>query len=169
MILSTHSNAQNDSIVLEIIEYDVDAEEFQIDRENMKATGLVGFGCSYDGMSSDEVMSLENLIWDKRFNEIALLLNSKNTANRFLSVITIEKLIEEGLYSANESELETIEDNYKSNLYTNTCSGCTFFEKASLQELLNSDNEHLIRRQAILWLKQRINRKFIRSVKKNRK
>lgn len=101
---------------------------------------MVGFACGFAGESSDPVNKLTRLLRAHRYDEIAGLLTSGTNAERFLAVISIEKLASMGRYRIGTMENKQIESIKASHQQVSVCSGCTYFAEVSLSDMFTEDN-----------------------------
>ena len=96
---------------------------------------MVGFGCYYHGEASATVKQVTKLVRDKNYKFIPNLLTSRNNAERYMAVITLERLDSLDLYELHEDEIEKINKVKTSDELVSICSGCTYFDKVSLRKL----------------------------------
>lgn len=122
------------TLLLIITVMPVDAQ----DKTNFKT--MVGFGCYFEGRPSESVIKVTKMLQNKKYQAIAVLLNSKNQAEKYLAVISIERLAKLKKYEPNESERLLIANAKKSNELVSVCSGCTYFEEMPLSVLLSEQN-----------------------------
>lgn len=122
------------TLLLIITVMPVDAQE----KTNFKT--MVGFGCYFEGRPSESVIKVTKMLQNKKYQAIAVLLNSKNQAEKYLAVISIERLAKLEKYEPNESERLLIANAKKSNELVSVCSGCTYFEEVPLSVLLSEQN-----------------------------
>ena len=106
-------------------------------QDNVDKNEMVGFACYFEGSQSKTVEKYTHKLENKNYSWISKKLNSENNAEKYMSVITLEKLTELGKYELNETELKLITEIKISNELVSVCSGCTYFEKVSLKELLS--------------------------------
>jgi len=122
------------TLLLIITVMPVDAQ----DKTNFKT--MVGFGCYFEGRPSESVIKVTKMLQNKKYQAIAVLLNSKNQAEKYLAVISIERLAKLEKYEPNESGRLLIANAKKSNELVSVCSGCTYFEEVPLSVLLSEQN-----------------------------
>lgn len=108
-------------------------------QENVDKNEMVGFACSFSGQPSKTVKKYTQKLNRKNYKWISKRLESKNNAERYMSVIILEKLNDIGKYKLNAIELNLISEIKKSDELVSVCSGCTYFDKVSLKELLTDD------------------------------
>ena len=108
-------------------------------QENVDKNAMVGFACYFAGQPSKTVEKYTQKLNSENYKWISKRLESENTAEKYMSVIILERLTEIGKYKLNENELTLILEIRKSNQLVSVCSGCTYFEKVTLKELLTDD------------------------------
>ena len=101
---------------------------------------MVGFACGFGGESSETVVKVTRLLRAHRYQKISNLLSTGNNAERFLAVISIEKLSHMGRYQIAAIERKQIEAIKASGEKVSVCSGCTYFTEVSLSEMFREDN-----------------------------
>ncbi len=102
-------------------------------------TGRIGFACGVAASPSETVKAFTRKLENREYDWIAGKLTSEDSAERYLSVIALEKLVELGEYSLAESELALITEIKKSTDVVSVCSGCTCSEKIQLEKLFAGD------------------------------
>ena len=121
-------------------------------QDNVDQNEMVGFACYFAGQPSKTVEKVTKKLNTKKYNSIAKFLTSDNNAERYMAVISLEKLAELNKYKLNETEKNLISEIKKSDELVSICSGCTYFEKVSLKELLTEKKK--------LFAKNWLNRNF---------
>ena len=101
---------------------------------------MVGFGCYYAGQPTKPVIKVTKMLEDKQYKEVARLLNSGNQAEKYLAIISVEKLASLGQYELSEAEKTLIAKAKTSHERVSVCSGCTYFDKVSLKRMLADEN-----------------------------
>ena len=119
-------------------------------QENIDENNLVGFGCFFEGAQSKSVEKVSRLLYQSKYKSIIKLLNSKNVAEKYLSVIVCEKLQESGKINLIKEDSIKIQQAYNSKDTISVCSGCTYFDKITLKDLLNKNNP--ITSESDFWL-----------------
>lgn len=115
------------------ISFSVNGQEKSLDKL------LVGFACGEAGKPTQLVEKMSKLIKDKKYNEIASLLESKNSGEIYLAIIILERLVVKDLYGLNERQ-ETLISRYKASpILVRNCLGC-FTETHSMTEMFEKDN-----------------------------
>jgi hypothetical protein len=102
---------------------------------------MVGFACYFAGQPSKTVEKYTQKLNNENYKWISKRLESENKAEKYMSVIILEKLTEIRKYKLNETELKLISEIKQSDELVSICSGCTYFEKVSLKELLTDDKK----------------------------
>ena len=100
---------------------------------------MVGFACYFAGKQSKTVKKVTRKLENKNYKWIAEKLNSDNNAERYMSVITLEKLNELKKYELTEKDKKLIEKIKKSTELVSVCSGCTFFQKIELKDMFTDE------------------------------
>ncbi|WP_394908070.1 hypothetical protein [uncultured Mesonia sp.] len=124
-------------------------------QDNVDKNEMVGFACYFAGQPSKTVKKVTTKLNNKKYNSIAKLLTSDNTAERYLAVISLEQLAELNKYNLNETEKNLIAEIKQSDELVSICSGCTYFEKVSLKELLTEKKKLFAKN----WLNRNIKTK----------
>jgi hypothetical protein len=101
---------------------------------------IVGFACSYSGRPTKPVIKVAKMLQAKKYKEVASLLSSENQAEKYLAVISVEKLAAIGKYELSDTEKILISKARSSHKVVLICSGCTYFDKVSLMKMLADDN-----------------------------
>ncbi|PQJ17060.1 MULTISPECIES: hypothetical protein [Nonlabens] len=110
-------------------------------QENVDRNEMVGFACYFAGQPSKTVEKYTQKLYNQNYKWISKRLKSKNNAEKYMSVIILERLTEVKKYKLNETELNLISEIKNSDELVSVCSGCTYFEKVSLKELLADDKK----------------------------
>src|SRR5689334_14518183 len=92
----------------------------------------VGFSCYVQGESSKPVQKVSDLLKRRDYKKIATLLESDNNAERYLAVVSIERLAQVGRYILNQEERKLISNIRRSEDPVYVCSGSTYFDKMKL-------------------------------------
>lgn len=111
----------------------------------------IGFACGVGGMPSTSVQKFTELIFHSNYRSVNLLLNSKIPAERYLAVITCERLKQLNLITLSGEDSLKINQVYHSSDSVFVCSGCTDSRYTTLEKLL-TDKELGIKEQADHWL-----------------
>lgn len=108
---------------------------------------MVGFQCGIYPQSSPLVDKITHLVHNKEYSEIAKLLYSENSGEILLSILILERLAKNKLYSLSETELKDI-NHYKSlSIPVYNCLGC-FSEVTLMSSLYEKENSI----EEITWL-----------------
>ena len=121
-------------------------------QENVDKNEMVGFACYFAGQPSKTMEKYTQKLNSENYKLISKRLESENKTEKYMSVITLEKLTELGKYNLTETELNLISEIKQSDELVSICSGCTYFEKVSLKELLTEKKK--------LFAKNWLNRNF---------
>jgi len=111
----------------------------------------IGFWCSVGGSSTGLVVDMSDLFVSQDFDGIKEKLESKKAGERFLAAFLLERLEQKKKLNLDESEIEKIREIKKSEERVPVCSGCTYWERVPLNELMNKN--HVIYRSAESWFK----------------
>jgi len=125
--------------------------------QNNKEGGMVGFSCSFFGKPSPLVRKMSKYSLSFQYKGLKKLLIDGDNAERYLSVILYEALIDTNKIILTKVERSTIEKLYSSNAMVSVCSGCTLFKKFSISELLNGNH---IDDEARKWAKRIVDDKY---------
>ncbi len=107
-----------------------------IAQDNVNLKKMVGFGCYYEGRYTKTVIKVTELIEAKKYKDISKLLTSRNSGERYLAVISLERLVDNGLYNLNNNEKSIIVKLKPSDDMVSVCSGCTYFNKVPMKTIL---------------------------------
>ena len=108
-------------------------------QENGDKNEMVGFACYFAGQPSKTVEKYTKKLNSKNYKWISKRLESENKAEKYMSVITLEKLTELGKYKLNETELNLIAEIKESAELVSVCSGCTYFQKVELKNMFTDE------------------------------
>ncbi|GAA5021926.1 hypothetical protein GCM10011506_01940 [Marivirga lumbricoides] len=109
----------------------------QVDLEKVPR---IGFACGYGGNPTEAVQKVGGLLESENYREIVQLLESGNSAEKFISAVTINYLHSEGIKSIEERELSLILAIQKSTEYICYCYGCTDIRFRMLFEIFEQEN-----------------------------
>lgn len=116
-------------------------------------SGTIGFSCSFVGKPTYVVEKMHKYIKASQYDKIEQLLDSPNTAERFMAVVVCEELLFSGKLSLTKDQKRTMEELYSSESKVSICLGCTFFESATIKDLLNNFDDYNMGRKARSWVK----------------
>lgn len=108
-------------------------------QDNVDKNEMVGFACYFEGSESKTVEKFAEKLKSENYKWISKKLNSKNNAEKYMSVITLEKLTELGKYKLTQTELNLIAEIKKSTELVSVCSGCTYFQKVELKNMFTDE------------------------------
>lgn len=109
-------------------------------QDNVDERKMVGFGCYIEGRSTEPVVKVTKLLRTKNYEKISKLLTSRNSGERFLAVISLQRLADNGQYNLSDSEKNLISKAKLSNDLVSVCSGCTYFDKVPMKAILLENN-----------------------------
>lgn len=109
-------------------------------QDNVGSKEMVGFGCYAGGRSTAAVMKVEKLLRSKSYKEISKLLTSRNYGEKYLAVISLQRLADLGYYNLSDNEKDLIAKAKQSNDLVLVCSGCTYSDKVPMKSILAEDN-----------------------------
>ena len=124
--------------------------QFDWDSKNWNKESL-GFGCSVDGQMTKPVLNINQLLMEKRFDEIRQLLNSDLPADQFLATFVLEKLNTKKELKITSHELERIKEIKNSNEMVPFCSGCTLWIEIPLKDLFDEEKRDVVFARADNW------------------
>ncbi|WP_346859450.1 hypothetical protein [uncultured Draconibacterium sp.] len=108
-------------------------------QENVDIDEMIGFACYYGGEQSKTVKKVTRKLINKKYKNIAKMLTSDNNAERYMSVITLEKLVELNNYKLTEVQKEIINEIKQSKKLVSVCSGCVYFSKVELNTMFSPE------------------------------
>ena len=100
----------------------------------------VGFGCYFQGAETPPVKRMRDLIEGHNFAGISKLLRRGKDCDKYLAVITLERLASLGQYTLTEDEETQISKIKASANLVSVCSGCTYFDKVALRTMFSEEN-----------------------------
>jgi hypothetical protein len=109
-------------------------------QDNVNQKEMVGFGCYFEGRYTKTVVKVTKLLETKKYKEISKLLASRNKGEKYLAVISLQKLADIGQYNLNEMEKNLIAKARLLDDLVSVCSGCTYFDKVAMKTMLTEDN-----------------------------
>ena len=107
----------------------------------------VGFMCGVSAGTTPLVDKMTVLIKEKKYYKISSLLESKNSGEIFLAILTLERLNQNNIYILNDEELEKIKFWKSSSIPVYNCLGC-FSDTNLMHELFENKNSL----EEITWL-----------------
>lgn len=110
-------------------------------QENINQDEMIGFGCYYSGEQSKTVKKVTRRLKNKNYTSIVKMLTSDNNAERYMAVITLEKLNDLNRYKISETNKKLITGIRNSTELVSVCSGCTFFGQVELNKMFTTDLE----------------------------
>jgi hypothetical protein len=113
-----------------------------IAQDNVDLKEMVGFGCYYEGRSTKTVLTVTKLLKTKNYNGISKLLTSRNNGEKYLAVISLQRLVDNGQYNLNDTEKDLIEKAKLSDAKVSVCSGCTYFDKVAMKTILTENKSY---------------------------
>lgn len=113
---------------------------------------MVGFGCYDSGQPSKAVEKISRLLSKSNYQAIINLLNSNKGAEQFLAVVVAEKLSDTKRFHLTQAHKTKIDEICASKEMVSVCSGCMYFEKVPLKDLLNRQNLHQTKESANYWI-----------------
>ena len=107
----------------------------------------VGFVCGVSAGTTPLVDKMTDLIKEKKYSEISSWLESKNSGEIFLAIITLERLNQNKNYILKDKALEKIKFWKSSSILVYNCLGC-FLDTNIMNELFENKNSL----EEITWL-----------------
>jgi hypothetical protein len=123
-------------------------------QEEIKEEELIGFACFYEGEPSEKVKEVAGLLHKKNYKGISKLLASSNNAERYLAVVSLERLNQYQQYSFTDEEKKRIAEIKSSESEVTVCSGCLMLEKIAMKHLFSEMWQNF----ATSWLDKNIKR-----------
>lgn len=111
-----------------------------IAQENVDLKEMVGFGCYYEARSTKTVVKVTKLLKTGNYKEISKLLTSGTNGEKYLAVISLQRLADNGQYTLSENERNLIAKAKLSDELVSLCSGCTYFDRVPMKTILAEDN-----------------------------
>ncbi len=105
-------------------------------QDNVNIKEMVGFACSYDGQPTKTVVKMTKLLKKKKYKKVSSLLTSKNTGEKYLAVISLQRLSENGIYPLSDLEKTLIMKAKSSDELVSVCSGCVYFDKVPMKKIV---------------------------------
>lgn len=121
-------------------------------QDNLKTVEIIGFSCGVAGSPTATVEKFATKLKSENYKWIATQLTSNNNAEKYMSVITLEKLNEHGKYKLNETELKLIAEIKESLELIFVCSGCTYFQEVKMKNMFTFEMLNM----ASFWLNYNI-------------
>ncbi len=109
-------------------------------QDNVDIKKMVGFACYYSGEPTKSVIKVTKLLQNSNYNKISSLLTSRNSGEKFLAVIILQKLSEVKKYELNQEERSLILKLKSSDELVSVCYGCIYFDKLPMRILLSEPN-----------------------------
>lgn len=111
-----------------------------IAQDNVNLKEMVGFGCYYEGRSTKTVIKVTKLLKAKNYKAISNLLTSGNSGEKYLAVISLQRLAESNQYKLSDTEKDLIAKAKLSDELVSVCSGCTYFDKVQMKTILTDSD-----------------------------
>jgi hypothetical protein len=113
---------------------------FVLAQESVNEKKMVGFGCYFSGQPTKAVVKVTELLKAKKYKGVSHLLKTGNRAEKFLAVVSLEKLARLEQYQLSDNEKALIMKIRASRDKVSVCSGCTYFDKVSLKDMFSEHN-----------------------------
>jgi len=110
-------------------------------QKNLNQEEMIGFACFFGGMPTDPVLKVIQKVFDKKYTAIAEMLQSKNTAERYMAVISLERLDTLNKYTLSESDKLHIKKIKQSSELVSVCAGCSYFDTVELKKMFTTEME----------------------------
>ncbi len=124
----------------------------QIDVESIDwDNDAIGYACSVGGTPTKPVWRSIKLIKKKRYKLIREQLYSSKPSDQFLAVLILEQFDKKGVMKIKEEDKEQLILIRNSKTIVPVCSGCTYWDEVTLNELLSKENNHEIYLDGIRW------------------
>ncbi|WP_439185936.1 hypothetical protein, partial [Carboxylicivirga taeanensis] len=112
---------------------------FVFGQDSVDVNEMVGFGCYYGGQPSKTVKKVTQKLKNRNYKAIKKMLTSDNNAERYMAVITLEKLNELKAIKLYDNDYKNIDIIKNSNDLVSVCSGCVSFYKTELKNLFKPE------------------------------
>lgn len=112
---------------------------------------MIGFGCYSNGMPSETVLKFSKLLAKSKYNSLTKFLDSKNNAEKALSVYVCTKLYRIGKLDLSSENLTKINSIKNSVEMVPVCSGCTYFQKVPIRELFKESDDGFFMNNGNYW------------------
>ncbi|MBL0741460.1 hypothetical protein [Chryseolinea lacunae] len=109
-------------------------------QRNRNESRMVGFGCYKVGEPTKAVVKVTTLLNGRNYEAIASLLDAENPAERCLAVIALERLVQLTKFELTEAQSNLISKAKNSQRIVWVCSGCTYFDRVTMQKMFSKDN-----------------------------
>ena len=101
---------------------------------NANEKPTLGFACYEEASQTKVVGNFRNLIKENNYKAIKNKLYSNKAEEKFLSVVTVEKLQSVGKIELSKEDEQKIIEIRNSSQLVMVCSGCTYFDKITLKQ-----------------------------------
>ena len=114
----------------------------------------IGFHCSVGGSPTEPVRKFTMLLLKSKFSKITKLLESKDISEKFLAAIVLTELEKRNKFKLTRDQIMQIQNIVSSNEMVAICDGCTYFEKVSINDLVerNQNVNFFFRYQFDKWM-----------------
>lgn len=86
------------------------------------------------------MVKVAKLLRAKNYKGISKLLTSGNSGEKYLAVISLQRLADNGQYNLSDIEKDIISKVKLSDDMVSVCSGCTYFDKVPMKTILTEKN-----------------------------
>lgn len=111
--------------------------QFTVAQDNVNKKEMVGFACYFGGQPTETVVKVTKLLKAKKYKKISSMLSSKNIGEKYLAIISLQRLDDMKEYQLSDLEKDLISKAKLSNDSISVCSGCTYFDKVPLKKILS--------------------------------
>jgi len=111
-----------------------------IAQDNVDLNEMVGFACYFEGSPTKTVIKVEKLLKSRNYKALSKLMMSGHNGERFLAIISLQRLTTLGRYDLSLTESDLIEKAKQSDEMVSVCSGCTYFAKVPMKAILANDD-----------------------------
>lgn len=109
-------------------------------QDNGDKSKMVGFNCYRTGHPTKTVEEVTDLLLKNKYKAISDLLKNGHAGEKFLAIISLEKLAALGQYQLSDNEKKLISKIKTSGRKVSVCDGCTYVDKVSLKQMFSKDN-----------------------------
>ena len=108
-------------------------------QDNVNRKEMVGFGCYFEGRTTKTVIKVMKLLKAKNYKRVSRLLTSGNSGEKYLAVISLQRLQEGGQYTLSKNDKDLLNKAMQSDVMVSVCEGCTYFDQVPLKNLLKNN------------------------------
>jgi len=130
----------------------VNFEEIDWDNE------AIGFACSFGGTPTNPVVNATSLIKKPKYKRIRKLIYSEKPYEQFLGVLILEQFQKKNKLTISETDFKQIELLRKSKEKVAVCSGCTYWDELTIEQMLETKDPDGFYEIGVSWFNFYYNR-----------